>query len=142
MKTYFAFGSNMSRARIQARTSEVLCLGAGRLDGFEHSFSYMGDDGSGKGNIVLQAGASTWGVLYDLNEDQATILHGYEVGYEIIQVSVQRLGEQVQAYAYLSAQAHMALIPTSEYIGHYLLGMQENEFPDNYVAAIRTQAGR
>ncbi len=132
----------MSRARIQARTSQVLCLGAARLAGFEHKFSHMGDDGSGKGNIVSQTGASTWGVLYDLREEQATILHGYEVGYEIIQVSVQRLGEQVQAYAYLSEQAHLALVPNSEYIGHYLLGMQENEFPDNYVAAIRRQAGR
>lgn len=102
----------------------------------------MGDDGSGKGNIVLQGGASTWGVLYDLSEEQATILHGYEVGYEILQVSVQRMGEAVEAYAYLSQQAHLALIPTSEYIGHYFLGMQENEFPDHYVAAIRTQAGR
>lgn len=134
----------MSRQRIENRTLAVQCHGAANLADYAHSFSHQGDDGSGKGNIRALAGAHLWGVVYELGEEQAAILHGYEVGYERIELGVTLAQSQriVQAYAYISVQAHQGLIPTDEYLGHYMQGMRENQFPEHYVVEVTKQAGQ
>jgi len=144
VKLYFAFGSNMSLARIEARTGKVSCLGAAKLPGFAHRFSHCGDDGSGKGNIARDESTETWGVVYRLSEEQADTLHQYEPGYESIEVSVvvRDSNTPVTAYAYLSGQGCAGLLPSSEYLGHYRRGMAENRLPDSYVLTIEEQAGQ
>lgn len=111
---------------------------------YAHSFSHRGDDGSGKGNVRASAGEHLWGVLYELKDGQAEILHGYEVGYELVEIGVTLAVSKriVQAYAYISEQTHQGLIPTDEYLGHYMQGMRENQIPDYYVTAVTKQAGQ
>ena len=62
---YFAYGSNMSRARLQERVPEARSLGRAQLPGFGLRWNKPGRDDSGKANIVPAEAEIVWGVLYD-----------------------------------------------------------------------------
>ena len=48
---YFAYGSNMSSARLAARLGPTRCLGRAVLDHFALAWNKPGLDGSGKANL-------------------------------------------------------------------------------------------
>lgn len=78
---YFAYGSNMSRARLEARLGRVADLGRAQCHERRHRFSKLGRDGTGKGNIEAVADARVWGVLYQLDGGQLDRLIEIESGY-------------------------------------------------------------
>ncbi len=141
---YFAYGSNMSRERLEARLGPVVHHGAARLAHYVHSFGHLGQDGTGKGTISPAAGEEVWGVLYQLSQEQTERLHPYETGYEIIQV--EGVGGQnaspFAAYTYVSKTCTPDLDVISEYYTHYSQGMRENDFPASYIDKIAKQAKR
>lgn len=142
-KLYFAYGSNMSRQRLEERTGIVVPHGRALLAGYEHHFSHCGQDGSAKGNIGACLGMQVHGVLYGLKAAQVELLHPYESGYEVIAISVALPGasEAVQAYTYCNPTTHEGLTPLSSYFEHYMRGMLENDFPAHYIARLRKQSG-
>lgn len=142
MRNYFAYGSNMSCARLEGRVGQVICRGHAQLSGYVHSFDHRGRDGSGKGNVSLRSGETVQGVLYALSEEQVELLAPYEGGYRMILVALQlrQPESQVDAYTYTSVVSTKGLSPLDAYLEHYYRGMLENGFPEAYVAMIRQQA--
>jgi cation transport regulator ChaC len=138
---YFAYGSNMSRLRLQERTGAVIHHGRALLQGYTHHFTHRGRDGSGKGNIEPAPGRAVHGVLYELSDDQVLRLESYEGGYEVRQVELAliRPGWRVSAYTYVS-EITQGLRPLPSYVEHYYSGMAENDFPSAYFEIIRRQA--
>lgn len=141
MHRYFAYGSNMLRARIEERLGAVEVLGAAVLAGFAHSFSKLGRDGTGKGNIRPAQGSEVHGVLYRLDPGQLTRLVEIESGYQLIALSVRCGSETVDASAFQAVAPMAALVPTSEYLAFYEHGMHEHGLPVHYRALILAQAG-
>lgn len=142
MRFYFAYGSNMSRARIEARLGSVRRLGRAELGDHDHAFDKLGRDGTGKGNVRRRPGHRVFGVVYELSLAQADALHHFEGGYEKIAIEVHLAdGTRAGAFTYQAIEPMSGLRPTAEYFSHYTVGMRENELPDAYVRAIVRQAG-
>jgi gamma-glutamylcyclotransferase len=142
--SYFAYGSNMSRLRLEQRVGGVVVLGCARLDGHCHRFSKLGRDGTGKGNIEPRADASVWGVVYELGDDQLARLTEFEFGYgpAILTVALAAApGRVVTASSFAALNVVDALEPSAEYIEHYLIGMAEHGIPAHYRQALLDTLG-
>ena len=126
---YFAYGSNMSPARMEARVGGWHARMPGRLPGFRLAFNKRasGEEGAAHANIVPDAGGVVEGVLYRLDEAALEVLDRYEghpehYGREEMEV---RCGDgTVRAWAYVATPAwtEEGLRPTREYLDHLLAG--------------------
>ena len=138
MLLYFAYGSNMSRARLQARVGVVRALGWASLDHYRHAFDKHGEDGTAKGNIVRAPGETVHGVLFELRFDQLEVLTVVEGGYSGVELSVLRrsTGALCAARSFEALARVDGLAPSPEYLAHYRCGMEEHDLPSAYRAAI------
>jgi gamma-glutamylcyclotransferase len=132
---YFAYGSNMSRSRIEARLGRVVDLGRARCPARTHRFSKLGRDGTGKGNIEPAAGGVVWGVVYEIDALQLDRLVEVEFGYRVIGVELD-LEVLAPAVTFEALQPKAGLAPTREYIDHYIAGIREHRIPEDYLAAV------
>ncbi|MGD9884869.1 MAG: gamma-glutamylcyclotransferase family protein [Reyranella sp.] len=144
MSWYFAYGSNMSAARLfdERLVPEGVPAGervAGRLDGWRLAFNKRARSpaGSGAGNIVVAENASVFGTLNQLSAAGFAVLdrcEGVAGGhYERRTVSVARLdnGEPVEAITYVALLTGADLRPTRAYLAHLLAG--RDMLPADYV---------
>jgi hypothetical protein len=129
---YFAYGSNMSRSRIEARLGSVVDLGPARCSNRLHRFSKLGLDGTGKGNIEAFVGGLVWGVVYELDVVQLERLVEFESGYRTIELELE-LGV---AISFEAEQPKLGLTPSREYVEHYVAGIREHGIPEDYLGAI------
>ena len=141
MLLYFAYGSNMSRARLEARVGAVLDHGRATLSDYRHRFSKHGVDGTGKGNIedvaALSEAARVWGVLYSLTPGQFEVLAGFETGYRPVQLPMVRTTrEHSRVHSFVALEIVEGLRPTAQYLEHYRRGMHEHGIPEDYMAEI------
>lgn len=141
---YFAYGSNMSSARLRARIPGAVPAGAARLEGYRLRCNKRGKDGSGKANLVSTAEAEAWGVLFRLPDPDWEALDRFEWGYERQVCHVlSGLGEGVGAVELREAQLYVALRPEEReippfdwYRRHCLEGAREHALPGHVVAQI------
>lgn len=139
---YFAYGSNMSSLRLQARLASATRVSVGRLAGHRLVFHKVGDDGSGKcdawstGNPADQV----CGVVFDIAEREKGILdriEGLGIGYEEEWVALLTPGRGVlEAFTYRATRIDPSLRPYHWYKEHVLAGANENHLPDAYVRTI------
>ncbi|HVH97760.1 MAG TPA: gamma-glutamylcyclotransferase family protein [Enhygromyxa sp.] len=134
---YFAYGSNMSRARLEGRLGRVVDLGRARCAARRHRFSKLGLDGTGKGNIELAEAELVWGVVYELDAAQLERLTGLELGYRRVELEVElEMIGPVRTASFEALLPTQDLAPTREYLEHYVVGMREHGIPDAYLAAV------
>jgi len=132
---YFAYGSNMNRARLvdDRLTLKGVALGrriGGRLDGWRLAFDKIAraPKGAGAGNIVLAPGEAVHGTLNEMPEagfDVLDVWEGVAAGhYERRTVRVVRAdtGETIEAITYVALKVGEGLKPTRDYLGHLLAG--------------------
>ena len=100
MTLYFAYGSNMQRAAMQARCPSARALGAARLDGYRF---FIGVDGWG--SVKPSPGDSVHGVLWRLTPRDVAALHAYELLhkglYDVRHLPVREGKRMVLAMLYL-----------------------------------------
>jgi gamma-glutamylcyclotransferase len=137
MPRYFAYGSNMSSARLEERVGDVEIEGAAVLRSHRHSFNKHGADGTAKGNIEPEHGSEVWGVVYVLTLTQFEQLDVVEGGYRRVEVSVECEGEVLEAITYTALAPASGLHPTTEYLDHYERGVREHDLPGEYWDTIR-----
>lgn len=134
---YFAYGSNMSRLRLEARIGSVVVLGGWRAEGFVHRFNKLGADGTAKGNIVPAPGSVVHGVLFGLLPPQLESLRRYEGGYLERPIGVVRGEEALRAITFVACAPRDELPPPSdEYLAHYRRGAAQHGLPKEYLATI------
>lgn len=134
---YFAYGSNMSSARLRARIGGARALGVARLDDFDLVFDKPGQDGTAKANLRPRPTAATHGVLWELEPQALDVLDTYEPGYtrhrHLVGAATGRVGamgeSQLEAWIYLHPGSQRGLAPSPEYLGHLIEGAREHGLP-------------
>lgn len=141
---YFAYGSNMSTARLTARTPSAQVVGPGRLPRHVLRWHKLGRDGSGKCDLVAVGSGSTgvvWGVLYRIDcAEKADLdrIEGLGVGYDEYEVVVSTETGEVPARTYRSRPGAVdpSLRPRRWYKAHVLAGAREHGLPVPYIEMI------
>lgn len=137
----FAYGSNMSTARLRARVPSARVIGRGVLHGHRLVWHKVSKDGSGKCDVVATAApdAVVHGVVYAIDQTEKATLdraEGLGKGYDERQVVVEVGGEPFVATMYYATRMDPALKPYSWYRAHVLAGAYEHELPPEYIAAL------
>lgn len=137
----FAYGSNMSTARLRARVPSVRVIGSGVLRGHQLAWHKVSKDGSGKCDVVASDApdAVVHGVVFAIDQTEKARLdraEGLGKGYDERKVVVEVGGEPYVATMYYATSKDPALKPYSWYRAHVLAGAYEHELPPEYIALL------
>jgi len=148
---YFAYGSNMLRERLQARTPSAVSLGPATLQGHALHWHKAGSDGSGKCDIVPDEGQGSagesvvHGVLYRLALAEKPLLDAAEslgVGYGERQLQVRGPDGPVLAYAYVALGSDPALQPYDWYKALVVAGARQHGLDGGYLRRLEATPAR
>lgn len=139
---YFAYGSNMSLARLRARVPSAEKIGSFML--WEHSlrFHKVGRDDSGKCDAFETKNSDDFlvGVLFTIDageKDHLDSIEGLGCGYEQKWVHVSNgAGPEYEAATYYATSIDSALQPYAWYKDHVLIGARESALPADYIRDI------
>ena len=138
---YFAYGSNMSSHRLRARLPRARSRGRGWLEDKRLVCNKPAEDGSGKANLVDEAGAVVWGVLYKIEGDDWPTLDRYEPNYSRFACQVHlEIDQRVPAETYLWTGQGPEIPPLGWYRDHMLEGAREHELPLDHIRLIERLA--
>lgn len=144
---YFAYGSNMQRATFRGRRDvRPLSAVAARLPGWRlvldkppllpmrQSFA----------NVVPDAAAVCWGVLYELTEDDHAHVELTEAvpfgNYRRVEVEVHPLGDGAASRVALTLTSERRdpdLRPSVRYVGLMIQGAEEHGLPEGWIRHLR-----
>jgi hypothetical protein len=138
---YFAYGSNMSTARLRKRMPSCKPLGIATLPGHALRFHKRSRDKSGKCNAFASGnGHSVIGVLFSFDPAERAKLdeaEGVGSGYEHAMVTViNDIGRRRKVLTYLATPDHIddSLKPYGWYKSFVLEGGKEHGLPPEYMA--------
>ena len=132
---YFAYGSNLSLARLRARTPSACRLGCYALAAHALRFHKIGRDGSGKCDALFTGDPrdTVPGAVFEIDVAEKWRLdeaEGLGNGYEEKWVQVvSAAGETLQAVTYYATRLDANLKPYSWYMQHVLCGARESGLP-------------
>jgi gamma-glutamylcyclotransferase (GGCT)/AIG2-like uncharacterized protein YtfP len=140
---YFAYGSNMSTGRLQARVPSAQFLCRAKLIGHLLKFHKPSkNDGSGKCDAA-QSGNShdrVYGAVFLILESELPLLDKFEgEGYGYDRKTVSLLTEKfgnIEAQTYLATQFDSSLRPLDWYKEHVVRGAKAIDLPQSYIALI------
>jgi len=138
-KVYFAYGSNMCTQRLRARIPAATPIGRACWPGMRLAFNKVGQDGSGKANLVEDPAAEAWGVLFTIPHPDWPSLDEFEPGYVRVECAVVlESGENFAAQVYLGVGELCETPPHDWYREHLHRGAIEHGLPDEIVDMIRS----
>lgn len=134
---YFAYGSNMSQRRLQARVPSAEFQGIGILAGHAIAFHMASNrDGSAKCDVIKSETATVYGALFKMAAAELSDLDACEGkgnGYERRIVTVEnRAGSHVDAWIYVATHTDPRVRPYTWYKYHVLEGAREANLPIEY----------
>ncbi len=137
---YFAYGSNMSLARMIERCGQdnFVDLGKAQLPGYSFYFY-----GRGHANIRPMASQTIEGVLFQIKDSCLKSLdqvEGYPNTYQRQAVKINWKNTNVLAQAYIVEKDQTVGTPTVEYYQIVLSGAQEHNLSENYIQQIKALA--
>lgn len=144
---YFAYGSNMSRTRLEERVGSVGKIAICKLYRHCLQFHKVGRDNSAKCDALFTGNPEDflYGVLYRLGDQQKVLLDGIEGvgnGYEEKSVSVISEDEiEYTAVLYCATNTDKGLPCFRWYLIHVLKGAEEANLPLWYrdqISSIKT----
>jgi len=133
----FSYGSNLSTARLRARTPSARPVRVAQLRDHVLRWHKRGRDGSGKCDVEPGAG-SVWGVVYEIDRAEKPLLddaEGLHRGYAERAVVLEGPGA-VRALLYHATDIERSLRPYHWYKAFVLAGAREHGLPAEYVGAI------
>ncbi|MHA7827552.1 MAG: gamma-glutamylcyclotransferase family protein [Roseovarius sp.] len=142
---YFAYGSNMLPARLQARCSSARVIGTGTALSFDLEFSKPGKDGSGKATLITSEvkSSTTPGVLFDIDMAELQSLdraEGAGYGYDRVdnfRITCASTGDIINATTYLASKTDPDLVPFDWYLALVLAGSHQNALFDAHQTRLR-----
>ena len=143
---YFAYGSNMSSPRLQARVASARPLSVARLHGHQLRFHKLGKDQSGKcdAHHTARTRDCVIGVLYEMaaaDKPHLDRAEGLGCGYAEKTVLVRSVdGAMIEVNTYYATRIDASLSPYDWYKEHVLRGAAEHGLPAHYVEALRAVA--
>jgi len=130
---YFAYGSNLTWARMRERVPSSTLLGVACLERYTLTWDKPGADGSGKANIAPAAGSVVWGVVYGLDPDEWLQLDAHEPGYTRTRIEVVLASESLSCATYCAPGAPDAQPPLTWYRDLVIGGARDHGLPEDYV---------
>ncbi|MGR8947541.1 MAG: gamma-glutamylcyclotransferase [Gammaproteobacteria bacterium] len=149
-----AYGSNLHRARIEARISVREVLGTVLLPNWGLRFHKQGSDDSGKCNLIESPGEVAFGLVYAFSaKDKARLdeIEGVGKGYQNVALPMQGfdlgttgLNGNEEVFAYLALDTHVddTLVPYDWYHSFVRRGAEKCNFPVEYLSHIDSFAAR
>lgn len=144
---YFAYGSNLFIDQKEQRTGRIRQAVRCRLLGFRFAFNKRGNGGQTYANIVPDAAAEVWGVVYLCDPTAIQEMDRYEGAasghYDRIPVTVEKdSGEKVQAITYVAGEDSVCDVskPRPGYLFKIILGARHHSLPEEYVTEIERLA--
>jgi cation transport regulator ChaC len=138
---YFAYASNMEPRRFQRLCPRGTLVGPARLRGRRLAFSrYSRQRRGGSADIVLDAEAEVWGVLYEVSDADLDTLDRSEnvpAAYRRETVVVEDAeGRERQAVTYVANRTG-DFLPHPDYLQLIVQGAEARGLPPHYIAALR-----
>jgi gamma-glutamylcyclotransferase len=144
---YFAYGSNMALDHLQGRCPEAVPYGPALLSGYRIGFRYPSTSfpGGSAADIVRDANARVWGVLFEITEGDIQALDGFEDvdlgGYRRIPIDVLYDGLEVEAWSYeVIDKLDDDYRPVPEYLELMIEGALQAGLPETYIEEIEIKA--
>lgn len=137
----FTYGSNMSRARLQARVPSARFKAVATLAKHRLRFHKKANDGSAKCDAE-ETGShqdQVIGVIYEIDDDEKPDLDRHEAlgfGYEQKMVELETDWGHARAWMYYATRLTRTLKPYHWYKQHVVIGARENGLPSDYIAWI------
>lgn len=147
---YFAYGSNMSIARLRSRVPNAWRLGVFTLAEHALRFHKRARDGSGKCDAYLTGNPedSVTGVLFEIPEDEVLGLDKAEslgTGYFKKKILVENRKKIIcKAFVYCANQPYIDpfLEPYSWYLYHVVRGAKEAGIPTYYIDFLKRRKSK
>lgn len=142
VKKYFAYGSNLLKARLCEWVPSALVRGVGYLPGYTVRYNKRSTDGSGKCNVVkTKESDRVYGVIYDFLDQEKPGLDKHEGlgrGYHTEEVRVITDNGETGAYTYIADESAVddCLRPYSWYKELVVEGARQHSLPDEYIAQL------
>ena len=143
MPLYFAYGSNLSTARLRQadRAPSARRIGTASLSGHVLAWHKRGADGSGKCTICATGSRAdgVWGVLWEIEEVEMARLDAVEgPGYERVEVVVTTANQKMTAFTYLARESHIdpTLRPDTAYHALVVAGAREHGLPAAWIRVL------
>lgn len=138
---YFAYGSNMSVKRIQARVPSAQKMGVYFITEHQLNFAMHGFDDSGKcdAHHTQNPNHKVYGVVYKMDARERYLLdiaeNVAEGGYAIKNCLLQHESQPaIQGFLYYAKRLQQHLKPYDWYKHHVHFGAQEAGLPQAYIA--------
>lgn len=135
---YFAYGSNMSSPRLQARTPSATFHCTAVLPQHQLKFHKVSEDGSAKCDVVTSTSAEhqVHGVVYCLNEAEKPLLDAVEGlgnGYREHHITVfDQHHRGIDTCLYMATHTDPQLLPYRWYHHHVISGARQHALPEHY----------
>lgn len=140
----FAYGSNMSTARLRARVPSAVAVMTGFVTGRRTVFHKRGHDGSGKADAVAtrRIADRVWGVVFSIAREERPLLDACEIGYAEESVVVVGSQSQLAATMYIAESRHIdaTLQPFAWYHRYVVAGAREHRLPTEYQGHLQSIA--
>lgn len=137
---YFAYGSNLKASRMKEREISIVADRTGYINNYTFSYSKIGADDTGKGNIQPQQNSKVWGAFYRITVDDFNHLHkNYEIGYRQLELTGISNGDRIEAKSFiaLSERINYDLYPSKKYHDLVLTGAREHGLPEQYIDILK-----
>jgi AIG2-like family len=140
--TYFAYGSNMSSARLRDSVRTFIVVGVAELPGHLLRFHKRSKDGTAKCNVLATGNPAdrVVGVVFRFaaeDKRKLDVMEGLGKGYDerTVEVVLRPAGTRVTAVTYAAARSSIddSLKPTEGYRNLVLDGAEEHDLPADYV---------
>ena len=139
---YFGYGSNMLTERLHERCKGAKPVGRAMLDGYALEFSKRSLlDDSGKATLREAPSERSFGVLFEIPENEQKALNKAEGGYDRKPIYVRRDdGQTVCAECYFGKRSDSKLKPYDWYLALIIAGADQHrldELDDEYIERLR-----
>jgi len=137
LKSYFAYGSNLSSAQMRDRVGEWKTARRAFLRGWKLVFNVKSPRWKGgAANIVKSNQSETvYGVIYRITKAQLDTMTAYEkVSPQTIEVESE--GRKIKAEVYIFNKSKPELEPASEYLDKVVEGLRNHGYGNGVVNSI------
>lgn len=137
---YFAYGSNMNWLQMQRRCPSARFVCVARL--IDYGFGITRHSrlrNCGTANVFPSPGREVWGVVYEVSDEDLSVLDGFEDGYrrEILPVFARGDGTRpLEALVYIAKIEKDVPPPNAEYKRLMIEGGRHWNLPAHYLAAL------
>lgn len=130
---YFAYGSNLSAARLRERAPSAERLAIGTVCDHRFAWNKLGRDGSAKANLVPAPGECAWGVVFAIDPADWDSLDRCERDYDRRLVLVRARGAELRCATYVSDHLVCDEVPHDWYRELVLRGAREHALPPEWI---------